>query len=88
MKPTRDSTHKAERSAIGWSKERPAAMKVERRIRWEEGEYDAPVTPDRVVFRQKVVGRTRSTGKHRVEKKTVGVTTHAMAEVDGLVPRL
>ena len=36
----------------------PAAMYVERRIKWEEGEYDAPVTPDRRVLRQKVVGRT------------------------------
>jgi hypothetical protein len=27
-------------------------------MRWDAGEYDAPVTPDRRVFRQKVVGRT------------------------------
>lgn len=27
-------------------------------MRWEAGEYDAPVTPDRRVFRQNVVGRT------------------------------
>lgn len=61
MKPTRDSTQKAERSWMGWSNERPAAMYVERRIRWEEGEYEAPVTPERLVFRQKVVGRTTHT---------------------------
>jgi hypothetical protein len=31
---------------------------VARRTRWEAGEYDAPVTPERLVLRQKVVGRT------------------------------
>src|SRR5271170_4479187 len=56
--PTRDSTPRAEISAIGDSKERPAAMNVERRMRCEEGEYDAAVTPERFVLRQKVVGRT------------------------------
>ena len=54
----RDSTHKAERSAIGDSKVRPAAMKVERLMRCEEGEYEAAVTPERRVLRQNVVGRT------------------------------
>ena len=58
MNSTRDSTPRAERSAAGLSNERPAAMKVERRIRCDDGEYEAPATPDRFVFRQNVVGRT------------------------------
>lgn len=33
-------------------------MKVERRMRCEDGEYDAAVTPERRVFFQNVVGRT------------------------------
>ena len=55
---TRLSTPRALRSAAGASRERPAARKVARRTRWEAGEYDAPVTPERLVLRQKVVGRT------------------------------
>jgi len=58
MNPTLLSTPSALRSCTGASKVSPAAMYVERRIKWEEGEYDAPVTPDRRVLRQKVVGRT------------------------------
>lgn len=58
MNLTRDSTPRAERSASGLSNERPAAMKVDRRIRCDDGEYEAPATPDRFVFRQNVVGRT------------------------------
>jgi hypothetical protein len=27
-------------------------------MRWDDGEYDAPVTPERRVLRQNVVGRT------------------------------
>ena len=38
--------------------ESPAATNVDRRTRKDEGEYDAPVTPERLVFLQKVVGRT------------------------------
>lgn len=33
-------------------------MKVDRRIRCEDGEYEAATTPERFVFRQNVVGRT------------------------------
>ena len=33
-------------------------MNVDRRMRCEEGEYDAPVTPERLVFFQNVLGRT------------------------------
>jgi hypothetical protein len=58
MNPTLLSTQRALRSCIGASNARPAAIKVDRRIRWEDGEYDAPVTPDLRVLRQKVVGRT------------------------------
>ena len=58
MNFTRDSTPRAERSASGLSSERPAAMKVDRRIRCEDGEYEAATTPERFVFRQNVVGRT------------------------------
>ena len=36
----------------------PAATNVDRRTRKDEGEYDAPVTPERLVFLQKVVGQT------------------------------
>jgi hypothetical protein len=60
--PMRDSTQNAERSALGWSSDRPAAMNVERRIRCDDGEYEAPVTPERFVFRQNVVGRTTESG--------------------------
>ena len=35
-------------------------MNVDRRMRYEEGEYDAPVTPERLVFFQNVLGRTNS----------------------------
>ena len=35
-------------------------MYVERRMRCEAGEYEGPVTPERRVLRQKVVGRTAS----------------------------
>jgi hypothetical protein len=65
MKPMRDSTQKAERSAVGDSRDRPAAMNVDRRIRCDEGEYEAPVTPDRLVLRQNVVGRTAAWSVHR-----------------------
>lgn len=51
---------------MGRSRGRPAAMKVERRIRKEEGEYDAPVTPDRRVLRQNVVGRTVEGVGHKI----------------------
>jgi hypothetical protein len=58
MIPILDSTPKADKSANGLSKDKPAAMNVDRRTRWDEGENEAPVTPERLVFRQKVVGRT------------------------------
>lgn len=58
MSCTRDSTPRADMSASGLSNERPAAMKVDRRIRCDDGEYEAPATPDRFVLRQNVVGRT------------------------------
>jgi hypothetical protein len=58
MTPTLDSTPNADRSANGLSRDRPAAMNVERRMRWDDGEYEAPVTPERLVLRQNVVGRT------------------------------
>ncbi len=58
MNPTRLSTQSALRSCTGASNARPAAMYVERRMRCEAGEYEGPVTPERRVLRQKVVGRT------------------------------
>lgn len=61
MNCTRDSTPRADRSASGLSNERPAAMKVDRRIRCDDGEYEALATPDRFVLRQNVVGRTAET---------------------------
>ena len=36
-------------------------MKVDRRIRCDDGEYEALATPDRFVLRQNVVGRTAET---------------------------
>jgi len=47
---------------MGLSNAKPAAMKVERRIRWVDGENEEDVTPDRVVCRQKVVGRCSGGG--------------------------
>lgn len=61
MNWTRDSTPRADRSASGLSNERPAAMNVDRRIRCDDGEYEALATPDRFVLRQNVVGRTAMT---------------------------
>lgn len=46
-----------------------------RRTRWEAGEYDAPVTPERFVLRQKVLGRKRGgagRGSSRVYVDVVG----------------
>jgi hypothetical protein len=50
---------------MGASKLSPAAMKVERRMRCEDGEKEAAETPDLRVLRQKVVGR-RSGGGGRM----------------------
>lgn len=58
MKPTLLSTQSALRSCTGASNVSPAAIYVDRRMRWDDGEYEAPVTPERRVLRQKVVGRT------------------------------
>ena len=58
MNPTRLSTQNALRSCTGASNERPAAINVDRLMRWEAGEKEAAVTPDFGVLRQKVVGRT------------------------------
>ena len=38
--------------------ESPAAMNAHHRTRQDEGEYDAMVTPEHLIFLQKVVGRT------------------------------
>lgn len=43
---------------MGASKVSPAAMYVDRRTRWEDGEYDGPDTPDLGSFLQNVVGLT------------------------------
>jgi len=58
-------------------------------MRCDEGEYDAPVTPERRVFRQKVVGRTKN---RIVSKRTVYhdilSKTYEVEEADEQVHRL
>ena len=58
--------------------ERPAAMNVDLRTRKDEGEYDAPVTPERLVFLQKVVGRTTYIAS--VAEPSAMATTHKVME--------
>ena len=48
----------AERSNPGVSCESPVATNVDCGTRKDEGEYDAPVMPEHLIFLQKVVGRT------------------------------